>query len=191
MANSLFPSFVRLFYHTLYAEHVQTLPTRQWSQGLLTYGLFLDWNGIGRAADDMIEDLANKAKVVVPSTTVFDYFEVWNYPDEDSLPQPVATKVLSIAGTSSATGWSEAVQQTFTLRTTDFGIFKFILLDAVTDNFFGKVALADFTTDYNNLMSELMSMDNGWSGRDNARPAIVKGATITLNEKLRREYRLT
>jgi hypothetical protein len=122
---------------------------------------------------------------------VFDYWEIWNYPDPDSLPQPVATLALDIAGTATPLGWSEAVEQTFVIRTTDFGIFKYVLLDAQTNNFFGKVAVSDFAPEYDALMDELTSVDNGWSGRDNARPAIVKGATITLNEKLRRSYRLT
>ena len=187
----LYPAFTKIFYHTAFASHVRTLPCKAWVFDGSPQGQFHDWVSGVISADTMIKALVNKEKVIVPSTTVFDYYEIWNYPSEDGLPFPVATNSLAIAGTSVATGWSEAVEQTFMLKTTAFGIFKYIILDAVTNNFFGKVLPADFDPAYDDLMAELTAETNGWSGRDNARPSIVKQATITLNDKLRRSYHLT
>jgi len=98
---------------------------------------------------------------------------------------------LAIAGTGGGTGWAEAVEQTFIIRTAAFGLFKWIMLDVPTDNFFGKVNPADFSSDFTALMSNLTADTSIYAGRDNSKPNIVKQATITLNEKLRRAYKLT
>jgi len=190
-ANGLFPSFVKMFYHSAFAAHVRTIPTRAWYPGIAGNGFYNNWFELPVDASDMIDALVAVEKVLHPPTTIFDYWEIWNYPDPDALPQPVQTGSLAVVGTSAGTGWSEAVEQTFMLRTTGFGIFKYVLLDVPTDNFFGKVAPASFTTPYNNLMAKLTDENWAWSGRDNFRPSIVKQATITLNEKLRRSYHLT
>lgn len=191
MANGLYPSFVRLYYHTAYAAHVQTIPTTRWSPGVGTNGSFASWDAGARDAEDMILDLVNKIKVVVPASTIYDEYIIYNIPAPGDDPQPVAQGAIDIAGTSVVTGWSEAVEQTFVLRTEAFGIFKLVLLDPVTSNFFGKVAPADFSSEYNDIMTQITSPSNAWSGRDNSRPNYVKGCTITLNEKLRRSYQLT
>jgi hypothetical protein len=191
MANGLFPSFVKLFYHSAYAPHVQTIPTKQWYPGIAGLGFFNNWFELPVDASDMIDAFVAKEKVVMPPGTTFDYWEIWNYPDPDSLPQPVQTGTLGVVGTSAGTGWSKAVEQTFLMRTTGFGLAKLVLLDVPTDNFFGKVAAADFTTPYNDLVNIFMDENWAWSGRDNNRASIVKQATITLNEKLRRSYKLT
>jgi len=191
MANGLQPSFIKCFYHTLYGAHTRTVPIRQWYVGGGVGGSALNWLSDPVSVDTVLKATLNLEKVLVPSTTVFDYYEVWNYPDPTDLPIPVATAPLAIAGTGGGTGWAEAVEQTFIIRTAAFGLFKWIMLDVPTDNFFGKVNPADFSSDFTALMSNLTADTSIYAGRDNSKPNIVKQATITLNEKLRRAYKLT
>lgn len=190
-AFGLQPSFIKIFETSAFSRHVRTLPIKQWIIGGGVGGSVTNWSGDIIDVDTMVKALVNKMKVLVPATTSYDYYEVWNYPTVDALPIPVATNALSIVGTSVSTGWSEAVEETFHIQTEAFGKFKLVMLDIPTDNFFGKVAPADFDANVLALIAEITAVDNAWSGRDGARPALAKSATITLNEKLRRSYKLT
>jgi len=190
MANSLYPSYVQIEYHSAFGVHKMTLPTRQWSSAGGASGSFEAWDTTARDAADMVDDLITDIKAVYPSSVVFDLATIYNFPDPDEDPVPVRLLVLGDAGTAVSSAWSKAVQQTFTFRTLSNGIFKLVLLDVPTDNNFDRVPVSSFTAPFLAIEAELTSQANAWSGRDNARPNSAIQASATLNEKLRREYRM-
>jgi len=192
MPQSINPSFVRINYHSVYGLHSMTLPTLQWNDVVSAnnHGQFDTWDNVGIDAQDMIEALVTLLAPFFPDTLIFDNWIVFNKPVDPgpSYPQ-TAEALVSFEGSSGTPGWSQAVQTTISLRTEDFGISKLVLLDSASGNSFDKVLVPD--TETAALIAEFTSTGNGWSGRDNSRPNSFISLTSTLNEKLRRAYRMT
>jgi len=191
MANGLQPSFVQIDYSSLYGHHKMTLPTKQWSTSEAPQGEFETWNSGAVDADTMINALVTELADFWPASTSFDGYVIFNYPDPDLPPNPVASATMSIVGTNAVAGWSKAVQQTISMRSTSFGLSKLVLLDVSTGNQFDLVPSSAFTPAYDDVLAELSSEDNAWASRDNNRIVQMVQATVTFNEKLRREYRMT
>lgn len=189
-AFSLFPSYVQIEYQSAFGLHLMTRPTKQWQESAGPAGEFETWVSGTIDADDMINALCDVLAVVAPSTTTFTQYVIYNFPDEESDPQPVASNTLGVVGLEATPGWTKAVEQTFTFRTEAFHIAKLILLDANTDNNFDRVPFSSFSSAYQDIFFELANTTNAWSGRDNARITQAIQASATLNEKLRREYRM-
>lgn len=190
MANGLQPSYVVINYHTAYGVHKMTIPTRQWSPSPAPTGQFLTWNDGAVDADTMITDLVTELADFWPETTTFDDYVIYNFPDPDGDSNPVASGTLAIDGTNVVAGWSKAVQQTISLRTTAFGLAKLVLLDVSTGNQFDLVTAGAFTAAYDDVLDQLSDEDHAWAGRDNKRVVQMVQAATTLNERLRREYRM-
>jgi hypothetical protein len=190
MAFSLFPSYIVIEYSSAFGVHTMTIPIRQWEASAGDLGSADSWVGGARDLDDMVEDLVNALAELFPATTTFETATVYNYPDIDSDPDPVGQHALGIVGTSVSTAWSKAVQQTFTFRTNDFNIYKLVLLDVPTDNNFNRVPAAAFTADFDAVVDQLTGDVNAWQGRDGSQIVQPIQASATLNEKLRRSYRM-
>lgn len=191
MANARGPWYVRLNYVSAYAPHSATIQTREWTPTASVggHGQFLNWNDLGTDADAMVNGLANTMCLFLPTTVTFQTWQVFNQPEDPgpSFPRDgnVFTGVIGIDATSS---WSKAVEFTINTRTTGFGAQKIVLLDMASRNDFNPAVTP--STDMNTLLTELFDMGNGWAGRDNLRPAVFVSATKTLNEKLRKSYRM-
>jgi hypothetical protein len=186
MPESQNPSFVKILYHSNAGPHTMEVPTLQWNES----GTFDVWGGGTVVDHDMVEAFVTLLLPFFGSDTEFESFIIYNVPTPGAAPQPVASFPLSgMVGSASSPGWTTAVQGTFSIRTTLFGLFKITMLDGASGNSFapstalGGDALA--------LFEELISDANGWSGRDNGQPNVFIKFTKTLNEKLRRSYRLT
>jgi len=92
-------------------------------------------------------------------------------------------------GTAAVPGWTKAVQLTMTVRSTLFGIAKYVFLDAASGDNYNPIRTPD--SSMTNMLTVLNDVTNGWAARDNGRPENFLGLTKTLNEKLRKAYRMT
>lgn len=189
-ANSQYPGFVDIAYHSPWGNHHMQLCTTQWDDSIVVspQGSFLSWTGTPRDADDMIKDLANKLKVFFQPDHFLDSYTIYTMASPTSRAIPVRAGSLNIEGTEASSHWAKAVQTTFSIRTSDFGQMKLILLDAPQPGSFDKISSFDASPEAVAVIDELASSANAWSGRDGARPYVLSQITYTLNEKLRREY---
>lgn len=193
MANSLFPAFVVLEYHSAFGHHKMTIPTKVYTPPDVTFsaGSFLAWNSSQRDADEMINDLVELMAVFWKTDTTFDSYTIYTMDDPDAAPQPQYAAALGIPGSNSSTSWSKAVQTTFSFRTDLFGQFKLVFLDAPSGNLFDRIDTFSTSPEAIAIRDELADSANAWSARDNGKPVTLVQIAYTLNEKLRREYNMT
>jgi hypothetical protein len=170
-----------------------TIPIREWSPISAGHdaGTVLAWDNSQKDVVDMVSDLVNALKVFHPTTTEFTSFIVDTYADENAPARPqVEISFGATAGTAGA--GVPASQAVFMFRTNGFGYLKINMLDCpVAGNFLPVVAFP--TPAYDNalaLRDQIIDDANGWSGRDNTQPAFLKKITYSLNDKLRKQYRL-
>lgn len=187
--GALSPAFFRLFYHTLYAPHVATIPTLLYappSTGV-PEGTFETWDGVGVAGDVMIQAYVDALRPFVPVTTIFDEAVIFQQDTETALPQPVHQIALGDAGTGVA--GTPAAQVTNTFRTSTFTIFKVVLLDINPTVLWAPIRDISTSPNTEALLAVISDEANGFSGRTFGRPKTFIQASFTLNEKLRRQYR--
>lgn len=187
MANFLGPWFVEINSHSAYAPHVQTVPTLAWNPGL-TYGEFVTWDGVGKAADDMIEEFVDAQAPFFPASYAWDNFVIYSQPTPADPAIPVIGKVLTQSGTGAETTPNKAVQATWSLKTTLGGLFKITMLDVFASANFAKTTPANASPDALALIDLVSDQGMGFAGRDNGRPSFFLQVSYTLNEKLRRQY---
>jgi len=187
MANSLYPAFVRIEYHSDRGPHLMTIPTREYSP---VSDEFTNWIDFGIDAPTMINALTDLLLPLFTNVTSIDRYTIYTMETPTSPALPVAFGDIGDTGTSVSTENHVAVQETWSFRTTEFGTFKLVLLDAPASVDFLPIRDPTGITAVENLIAELTDTTNAWSGRDNARPAQFVQIAYTLNEKLRREYRL-
>ncbi len=188
MPYDVAPGFVRFEYTSSWGLHVMIVPTRQWSPGT-GIGEFLNWTGTQTSAEAMILDLANALAAIMHNTTTITRATIFTK-EVGQPPQPVAALTLSASGTETSTTWRQAVQYTMTMRDTAFKLAKIVVLDAPSGGTFLKYSSFVGLPAWQAVFNELMDVSNGWSSRYGARPATFVSLTKTLNEKLRRAYRL-
>lgn len=189
MANSKAPAFFKCNYHSIYGAHVAVVPTLSWNAGAGS-GEFATHAGGVVDAETMIVDLYTALAGLAPVDTTFDNYVIFDQPDPDDLPVPVASGDLSIVGIETTPGWNKATQATMTFRTTNFGVFKIVTLDCATNNLFDKTTVVGGAGVLFDVFTVVSDPANGFAGQDNGRPNNLISQTVTLNEKLRRAYRL-
>lgn len=187
MANFLGPYYVEINSHSVYAPHVQTIPTLAWNPGL-TYGEFETWDGVGKAADDMVEELVDLQAEFFPASYVWDNFVIYHQPTPADPAIPLIGKVLTQTGTGPLSGTQKAVQATWSFKTVAGGLFKLTNLDVYASVDFQKTTPGNIGVEAQAVVAHVTSQGNGWSGRDNSRPSFFLQIAYTLNEKLRRQY---
>lgn len=192
MPNSLSPAFFRLEYHSAYGPHVQTVPTLEWLDVASTaaFGKFTNWSAGDVDALAMIEDFVDAMLPFYPDDVVYDRFTIYTQatPEDDPLPQTTSTFTGKV-GTDDGGSWSKAVQRSLQMRTTNFGIAKYTFLDAASGNNFDRIETAG--ADILAFINVVNADTNGFSGQDNGQPSAYLGVTTTLNERLRKSYRMT
>jgi hypothetical protein len=188
---SLSPAFVVVSYHSVEAPHKMTLPTLAWDQlgGTSGNGGYVAWDNSNRDADDMIKDFVTLLAEITPSTTTYDSYQI--YTKASALAPNIlrAEGPLAIAGTSGAT-YAPATQATFNLRTRGFHHAKIVLLDVEAPADFAPTFPSALSTDQGNVFANYALDSNAWAGRDNEQIDSIQRITWTLNEALRRAYRL-
>lgn len=191
--NSLSPSSLIAEYTTPFGHHKMTIATRTWlptNVGAGVLGSYLAWDGVTNvSADDMVDNLLTLLAAFLPSTTSFDLVTIYNQASPTADNIPARSKVLSIPGTSGASGFSQAQSTTFNFKTTANGDAKLVLLDTpLGTNGFVALHSAGFTTPVTDVAAEFEGTLRAWSGRDDARPNVLRKITFDLNEKLQKSY---
>jgi hypothetical protein len=138
----------------------------------------------------MIKAMCNAQKPGYPTNCMFDAYVVFTQatPTDPALPR--TTNALGIAGTNAVASINEAIQRTLTFFDTGFNTAKIVMLDASSFDDFNKHFSGDLIGADDAIGVEFSSLANGWSSRAGLRPSQLRHSTTTLNEKLRRSYRL-
>lgn len=189
--HSLYPGFLIIDYHSTYAAHKMTIPTRAWNPlgGTAGFGGFVAWDDSDRDLQDMVNDLVTVLRPLVPTTVTFDGWVQYSMADEEATPLPRASAAIALAGSASTAGvWWAAVQKQFVFYDTEFQTFKSVILDAMSGNDFSRRDLASLATEDENLIGEFVAETNAWSSRAGNRPQTIRSVTIDLNDKLRNQY---
>lgn len=192
-AGSLYPAYFDVVYTSDYGSHRMTLPVREWSPGGGTNdsGTILAWDESDRDAEAMLVELLEVIATQFPVTVAFNSYTIYTKDSPTAPSQPVFSHLITpaVAGTDETPGWTKAVQNTWTIRCDDFSIFKLVLLDSSSNDEFDPFLEAD-NPGVSDVMDVLNAVTNGWQSRQNGRPQTFLQISTTLNEKLRRAYRM-
>lgn len=192
MENSLSPAFVRIDYRSTWATHIALLGTSAWFPTSITgtLGSYLSHDGDPLDAEVMINAFVDKLAAQHKATTNFDLATVYTQAAPVGQAIPRASASLTQVGSNAAGGPDKATQLTLNGRTTLFGHFKLVLLDVpVGTSNFDKQFPSTFPSTISDIFTEYALTDNAWLARDGGQPSFPISATITLNERLRKEYR--
>ncbi len=186
--DKLFPAFVKIDYHSAFGAHVMTLCTRELATtGIGDPGSYEAWDFSTIAADVMIENFIDLFAAAIPAAMTVDAYTIYKVPTIGAPPQPVYTSpYVTVGSAAGLTGQAKAVQVTIGFKTELFGDARIVVLDRPVNGSFGS--FTDPGAEFAALGAEFMAATNAWAGRDNARPAALTNASITLNKRLRRKY---
>ncbi len=187
---SLDPAFIKLNYHSGYAPHSMTLPTRAWipTAGDNGLGGYESWAVTEVDALDMVTGLVNLMKVLMPTGVTFDDFTIYTQDGADAVAVPKAGAVLAITGTEASPGWTRAVQRTFNFFDTEYHAAKIVLLDADSNDLFTKVTGASASVAELAVAEEYSLLTNAWASRAGFKPYVFRDILTTINTKLRDSY---
>jgi hypothetical protein len=144
------------------------------------------------SVEDMVTDLLTLYLPFWPSTTSFNIATVLTQATPTSVLVPVASVELTgLVGTSVAASWQKAVQQTTVVRAVDGSIAKLVFLDCDSFDSFEAVRATGAAPDLDDIVAEFKDGDNAWASAGDSRPNTFIGSFKTLNEKLRKAYRMT
>jgi hypothetical protein len=193
MPNFRGPFFVVIEYHSSFGPHRMQIPTKDWSPPAFgaDFGLFEKWEGGQIDADLMISNLVGKLKAFLTPDSVFDNYTIFSQPTDTVGAVPVMANDLGATVGTAAASWDQATQMTVNFRTSLFGKAKLVLLDFSALDDWSKVRTLPGSGALFDLVGEFTASTNGWQGQDNGQPTTFVSVTRTLNEKLRRSYRLT
>jgi len=138
----------------------------------------------------MVVDLATVLADLLPDSGAFDNYTIFSFDDPEEPPTPRFTNGLGIPGTDATAGWINAVQTTISFYDTAFNQVKLVLLDSASNNDFSKHTAAGLSAAELAVGVEFSKIENAWASRATLRPAALLSVTRTLNEKLRRAYKL-
>jgi len=193
MANSLYPAFITIEYSSSYGQHIMTIPTRTYTPDSdpEVPGTIPRWSDdVPVAVNTLVDALVHTMEAQFPDTVNFNRFTVFTLATPTSDPIPRFSQALDIAGTGVSVGWSKAVQLTITAQAVDFSLGKLVLLDSGSFNTFDKVVAPGESATIDAIFAEWSSTSKCWATRGGTRPNVFKQASKTLNERLRREYRM-
>ena len=191
--NSLYPAFVRIDSESQFGPHSMTVPSVPVIAavgGGAPYTFDLRGLSVDVNVKDAGEDFVDVLKPFFGPSYNFIGWTLFTMADPDATPVPVQSGSLAVAGTHAGGSWTKAVQATWTWRTDAFGIFKIVLLDGSSEDSFDK---ATSVTGYpiGDALSDYVTAPSTWvAGRDGGRPDVFLQVAYTLNEKLRRSYRM-
>jgi hypothetical protein len=193
-ANSLYPAFVQVHYHSNFGKHVMTIPTRDYIPPAAGHpsGSYIAWDTSTRDAEDMINDLFTAVIAITESVVTFDYTIFFKYPAlPPATPQPLAIFNQNVSGTVAPSGKNGAIENVYTFFDTGFNTFKWYLLDA--DATFSLVPqhFSDLDAAHQAVVAELTESDQAWSSRAGFKPDVLRSVISKPNDKLRKEYHLS
>lgn len=188
MANSLSPAFVKINYVSEYAPHTLTIPTTAYD---IETESFNGHNGApDRPAAVAVNSFVDLISAAFKPTTVFTDFTVFTKADPEAPSLPRLSGPLGLVGLSAVAGTAKATQWTWTWRTSFFGLSKLVFLDVPNAGSFEKYTNISNIPSYD-AIHDYWTDPAGWiSGRDGGVPTTFLQIAVTLNEKLRRSYRM-
>lgn len=191
MANSLAPAFIKVNYHSISGPHSMLIPTLAANVAPTPSESTIDTHAGGTIAwDDMAEALLTELADQMSTSSAFDGIFLFTQADADADPVLITGKNITIAGTNAAPGWEVATQLTINAKSENGGNVRLTLLDFASGGQFTKTSVLA-GSGLEAVVAEWGLLANGWSSRDNGRPSIFLSATRTLNERLRRAYRIS
>ena len=195
MANSLFPAYVEYEMTSPFGPHSGILPLgfRPDFGATATLTTIETWDGGLMSLPTMVTNMVNALANYYTSDSVFTLYSTWTLetPTSDPVYQETFRFSPALEGGGSDIGWSKAVQLTHSFRTVDGGISKLVCLDAGSFENFDVQIDPTGSADLLAVISEWTDEGNAWAGRDTTRPAFFLQLSKTLNENLRRRYRMT
>ncbi len=193
--HSLHPAYVQIDYTSAYAPHKAIIPTTDWFPTSITgtLGSYQGWNSTPVDAEVMINALVDAIAALHLATTHFDLATVFTIADELApIAIPRATAALTQVGGTGSAAQAKAVQQVLMFRTQEAFKLKIYLLDApLIGSDFEKISRGSWGALEIAIETALKADGNAWAGRDGAQVVTGSNITKTMNEKLRREYRMT
>jgi hypothetical protein len=189
--GDLSPGFIKVLSHSAFGPHVTILPvnTPVINEGTPASSTITNWASGTVSWRTMVTDLITLIADAMPDSYEYDTAILYTKElGEDPIPWDQFS--LAIPGTVVTAGWAKATQETISVRDADFNLAKLVLLDFASGGDFAKYTDAT-AAGVDLILAEWTDPTNGWSSQKNARPNIFISATRTLNEKLRRAYRLT
>lgn len=188
--NSLWPGFVNINYASQHGQHNMRIPTSLpfYDDGDAAWKF---QTGVtSQAVATVVPAFVNLLRPIFRTDTVFTDYTVYTLETPESQPAPRFSGGLNLAGTNVATSFAnKATQMTFTFRTHTFGIFKLVLLDAPVSSW---EVIRDLSTwsDAEDIADYVMNPAGWVRGRDGGIPSTFLQVSRTLNERLRRAYRM-
>lgn len=181
-------SYIKIFYTTAFGVHSHTVPCRPIvTVGLGDPGSVETWGGDDTGPDTMAKALIDKLMEVVPATTSYNKYVLYKWQPAEFYYAPFFEESYGGAGTAvGLSGQAKANQNTLSIRTAGFSLLKLVLLDRPNNNTWGNQS--PVPSDYAEVVEQLTSPDQAWSGRDNTRPVSATNVTISQNKRLRRKY---
>lgn len=193
MANSLYPASVRINYTSAFGAHCMTLPTvpiLDGPAGGAGNQFQLRGSQLPVECSGAIDDLVQILKTLAGTDITFTDWTIFKYETPTSRGVPLESGALSVTGTGGIASWRKAVQQTFTWRTDEFGLFKMVFLDFPSGNVFDRVVNPASDARILTLHNYVIAPETWLAGRDGGKPQTFLQVATTLNEKLRRSYRM-
>lgn len=188
-ANSLYPAFVEINYASAYGVHKMRLPTvpivLNGVHQFTLRGLALPV-GVHTAVNEFVD----KIVPMFPATTTFVDYTAYTMDSPTAVATPVKSGAIGKVGTTGTTGADyKATQWTWTFRTDAFGIFKIVMLDCLVSTWELQKSLAGWAAGQA-LVDYVVSENTFIAGRDGGRPITFLQLSATLNERLRKAYRM-
>lgn len=188
--NSLYPSFIKLFYNSAGHPHVQTLPVKAFSSlspsgwGLekpISPAQYADW-------EDGVDAYVTVLKTWFPAASAVNSAELWTMADPTADPIYRATMYIGVAGTN-ATAALLYAQNTMTFRTDAGGIYKSVVLEMSATSVNTEV-YPPFSGIQLAMSNFLTGVDSFVFGRDGGRIIAPIRSLAKTNDALRKKYLL-
>lgn len=208
--NSMLPTFLAVNYTSAWGSHRHQIPVARVNLSadpvLFPFGQFMSEEGppLGAGAGEVGSLIAGYVDVLCRWMTVdstFTDWELWQVPDpvawldgtnRNQVPDVVKASALAgKVGLGNVSVPYKATQLTVTYRTTGRGVLRIQLMDArITD--WNRNAAKDSAGNFASqaLTTWVLGANNILRGRNNGKPSAFMQQSATLNEALRRAYRM-
>ena len=191
--NSLYPAYLVIDYSSSYAPHKMTLPIHSWENtGLDSHALggSTDWDDIALDVEDVMDDFIPLLAACFQDSVNFNAVSVFTLETKDSPPLFRASKPYSAVGTNASTAANKAYQTSYNFLDTEGAKFRLTFLDAPIVGYDRTVGLTALTAAEQAVLAAIANTGYMFASRNGQRINTFRSRTTTLNEKLRRAYRM-
>lgn len=192
--HTLWPASITIDYNSNWGAHKMTLPIREWSpvsSGHIS-GTATDWNDTQADVDDFVNDFVDKLLPFFYTDTDFTAYTVHTYSSVNAPARPQVAQTLT-GKTGTGASYNPGTQATFNFKTIGFFPFKVVMLDVAAGSQYLPVsAFPSPAYDTTIALRDFVLADASiFQGRDGTQVASLVKVTYTINEQLRKSYKLT